>query len=289
MRIFVRTSLALVGMSAALAPVVGWAQTAAPAGYAVAPGTMMIMGADGKPVAVSPGPASAAMPAASAHKHNHKSRVLCASCAKKQEPTMGGAKIVACAHSKNGVCPTCRTLLEMPGTVTMGAPAPGMAPSGEAPGHAMVSSGSQPMQPGMPMNQYAAQPAQAVYDPSMTPEPTPIGLMQTNYARPGAMPNMPAGAMGAAAPNSIPTAGSMMPGHSLNESGVNPAPYQHKPTSSKNPHVIGHLLGVKSLGADWREQRSRRKTEAHASIPYNNEGTTINELPSSMVYGGKAH
>ena len=289
MRNIVRTSLALVGMSAALVPVAGLAQTA-PAGYAQTPppGTMMIMGQDGKPVAVSPGPAPVAAPVAGhkQHMHLHSKKTVCASCAKKQEMAMSGARIVACAHSKNGVCPACRTLLEMPGTVTMGAPAPAPAPGGEAPGRAMVSSNGPAGNPAaMQTSQYASQPSQAVYDPSMSAEPTPIGVMQTNYARPGMMPAGPAGAQGPGMANSIPTAGSMKPGHSMNESGVNPAPYQHKSTSSANPHVIGHVLGFKSLGADWREQRGRRKTEAHASIPYNNEGTTINELPSSMVYG----
>ena len=286
MRNIMRTGLALVGMSAALVPVAGFAQTA-PAGYAQSPppGTMMIMGANGKPVAVSPGPASVAAPAAGhKHLHLHNKKTVCANCAKKQDMDMAGARIVACAHSKNGVCPACRTLLEMPGTVTMGAPTP--APGGEAPGRAMVSSnGPAGNTAAMQAGQYASQPSQAVYDPSMTPEPTPIGLMQTNYARPGMAPAGPAGPQGAAMASSVPTASSMMPGHSLDDSGVNPAPYQHKPTSSANPHVIGHVLGLKSLGADWREQRARRKTEAHASIPYNNEGTTINELPSSMVYG----
>ena len=284
MRNILRTSLALVGMSAALVPIAGLAQTA-PAGYAQTPppGTMMIMGQDGKPVAISPGPAPVA---GHKHTHLHSKKTVCASCAKKQEMGMGmpGARIVACAHSKNGVCPACRTLLEMPGTVTMGTPAP--APGGEAPGRAVVTSNGPAGNPAMQTSQYASQPSQAVYDPSMTPEPTPIGLMQTNYARPGMMPAAPSGVQGPAMANSgIPTAGSMMPGHSLNESGVNPAPYQHKSTSSANPHVIGHVLGIKGLGAEWREQRGRRKTEAHASIPYNNEGTTINELPSSMVYG----
>lgn len=287
MRLFVRTSLALVGLSAVLNPSVIFGQMAAPAGYAPAPvpstapipGTMMIVGPDGKPVPVA-APAPAVAPAAAAKPHKHKLKTLCASCAKKQDMMMGGTKIVACAHSKNGVCPTCRTLLEMPGTVTMGAPAPNPAMAAEAPGRAMVSS-SPAGQPGMPANQFAAQ--SAVYDPSMTPEPAPIGVMQTNYAQPGMM----AAAAPAAPAGGVPTASSMMPGHAVAESSGNPAPFQHKPTSSKNPHIISHLLGVRNVAGEWREQKDRRKIEAHASIPYNNEGTTINELPSSMVYGNK--
>ena len=295
MRNLVRTSWTLVGLAATLAPATTLAQSA-PAGYAApAPGTMMVVGPDGRPVPIAAN--SATKPGAPAAAHKHKGKTLCASCAKKQEAAMTGARIVACAHSKNGVCPTCRTLLEMPGTVTMGAPAAAPA-MGEAPGRALVSSGvpAQAMPAGA---QYAAQ--TAVYDPNAVAEPTPIGVMQTNYARPGAGAgaggadgmragmSVPASAMmmGAGAPGGVPTASSMMPGHSLNESGVNPAPYQHKTTSSSNPHIIGHILGFRGIGSEWREERERKKSAAHASIPYNNEGTTISELPASMVYGGK--
>ena len=248
-----------------MAPVVAVAQNAAPAGYAPASQPAM-MGLQAKPmpaqVVAAPAP------------HKHKFRTMCASCMKKQQP-MPVERIVACAHSKNGVCPTCQTLLAMPGTVTMGAPAP--APGVEAPGRAMVSNSDAPV-----ANQLAAQsaPVSAVYDPSQMPAPSPIGVMQANYAQPGAMP----GAM-PAAPSSIPTAASVQPGHAVAASGATPAPFQHKPTSSKNPHIISHLLGIRNVGADWREMKSDRKNQAHASIPYNNEGTTINELPASVVYG----
>ena len=131
----------------------------------------------------------------------------------------------------------------------------------------------------MPMtNQYAAQsaPVSAVYDPSMIADPAPIGVMQTNYAQPGMAP---------AAPSSVPTATSLQPGHALAESGASPAPFQHRPTSSKNPRIISHLLGFRDPTAEWRDMRAQKKTEAHASIPYDTEGTTVNELPASAVYG----
>ncbi len=279
MRVFVRTSLAVVGLTAALAPVVGFAQTAAPAGYGQPAGSAMYMGMDGKPL---PTAAVASAPASAAKPHKHRGKVLCASCASKQEMSMQGMQVVACAHSKNGVCPACRTLLEMPGTVTVGNPAPN-APAGEAPGHAMVSSG--------PANQPAMNPAQAqyanqsaVYNPGMMgAEPSPIGVMQTNYAQPGTMAAAPAGP--AMMPNSVPTASSMMPGHSMAESGGNPAPFQRKTTSSSNPYIISHIMGWRNVAKEWREQKDDRKTQAHASIPYNTDGTTINELPASVVYG----
>ena len=272
MRSLVCSSLTLVGMSAALAPVVAHAQAAAPAGYApAATNGVMMMGMDGKPVAVQPVMAVQPAPASAPAPHTHKFRTMCANCMKKQQ-AVPVERIIACAHSKNGVCPTCQALLAMPGPVTMGAAAPTPTPGAEAPGRAMVS--STPSQAGA--NQLATQ--SAVYDPSNTPEPTPVGVMQTNYAQPGAAP---------AAPSSIPTASSLQPGHAIAAAGpgANPAPFQHKPTSSKNPHIIGHILGYSGIGSEWRDQRAQKKVQAHASIPYNNEGTTVNELPASMVFG----
>lgn len=282
MHSLVRSSFAWAGLSAALMPAVASAQAVAPAGYASSPSPTMMIGMDGKPVAVQPVSGHAtpgqapAMPAAAPAPHKHKLKTLCASCMKKQQ-AMPVERIVACAHSKNGVCPTCQALLAMPGAVTIGAPAP--AP-GEAPGHAVAGATPAPSPATAPgMAQYAAQsaPVSAVYDPSQTPEPTPIGLMQANYAAmPGAVP---------AAPSSVPTAGSLQPGHAVAASGNSPAPFQHKTTSSKNPKIISHMLGFRNYAAEWREQRADRKNQAHASIPYNNDGTTINELPASMVYG----
>ncbi len=281
MRSLVRSSLALMGLTAVLAPCGVFAQTAAPAGYAPAANSVMVMGPDGKPVMAQPAPApapaptTAATPAPAPARHAHKLGMLSAHRAKKPDMTPPTGRIVACAHSKNGVCPACRTLLEMPGTFTMGTPA--SSPSTEAPGRAMVSHSptARPAAPGV--NQFA-QANQAVYDPSMSPEPTPIGVMQTNYAQPGMVP---------AAASGVPTASSMQPGHALAASGASPAPFQHKSTSSVNPHVIGHIFGYSGVAAEWREERNRKKAQAHASIPYNNEGTTINEIPSSMVYGNR--
>jgi len=281
MRSLVRSSLALVGLSAVLSPVVAHAQNTAPAGYAPAAGNVMVMGLDGKPVmaqlaassAPAPAPAPAPMPteAPAPHKHNHNLKAICANCLKKQQAMpMPTGRIVACAHSKNGVCPTCQSLLAMPGTVTVGAPAT-LAPA-EAPGRAMVS--NQPSAPAT--NSYAqSNPVAAVYDPSTGPEPTPIGVMQTNYSQPGAVP---------AGPSSVPTAASVQPGHALAASGGNSAPFQHKSTSSANPHILGHIFGYSGRYSEWRETQNNKKAAAHASIPYNNEGTTVNEIPASMVY-----
>ena len=275
MRTLVRMNVAVMGLSAAFVPGFLSAQTPAPAGYAPAPSAYM--SAPQPPMAAK----AAGKPVAAPAPHKHKGRMICANCAKKQE-AMPAERIVACAHSKNGVCPTCQALLAMPGTVTIGAPAPAPAMSNapaEAPGRAVVSSSPVP-------TANANAPAMAVYDPSSMPEPAPVGVMQANYARPGAMPGGMPGAMPAGA-SSIPTAGSLQPGHSIaaaGPAGASPAPFQHKNTSSKNPKVISHLLGFGDFGAEWREQRANKKSQAHASIPYNSEGTTINEIPASMVY-----
>src|SRR5262249_49490144 len=60
-------------------------------------------------------------------------------------PTAGmpeGSRIAACPHSSNGVCQSCKTLLEMPGEVTYVAPgSPPIAPTmvATAPGRAVAT------------------------------------------------------------------------------------------------------------------------------------------------------
>jgi hypothetical protein len=54
------------------------------------------------------------------------------------------------------------------------------------------------------------------------------------------------------------------------------------------PHVLTHLLGLDSIGNDRAEARERRKRESHASIPYGPVDQTVNEIPTSMVYGRRA-
>ncbi len=281
MRRFHRSSLALIGLSV-LAPSAAHAQggaPAAPAGYA-AP---MMMGIDGKPVpAASPAPAvaqaSAAAPAA--RPHVHKKRHLCASCQAKEAQAQGmpvGTQIVACAHSKNGVCPACQTLLAMPGQIVMGAPAPAPSP-GDAPGRAVASSG---------MSARAGSNVQVAYDPGATPEPAPIGVVQANFAQgPGMGMGMPGmGMPGMGMPAAGMTAPASQPGRAVVSSGAGSSPYQPKMQGTPRPHILGHLFGWSAIGADHAEERAKKKSEAHASIPYNNEGTAVNELPASMVFG----
>ncbi len=279
MRRFHRSSLALIGLSvlapsAARAQGVAPAVTSAPAGYA-AP----MMGMDGKPMpapAVAQAPAPAQAPVAKPHVH--KKRHLCANCQAKEAQAQGipvGAQIVACAHSKNGVCPACQSLLALPGQVIVGNPP-------EAPGHAVASAGMAPSSGSPHMAARAGSNVQVAYDPGSTPEPAPIGLVQANFAQGGPM------AMGAPGMGMMPAgsaAGASRPGRAVVASGAGSSPYQPKLNHAPRPHVLGHLFGWSAIGADHAEERARRKSESHASIPYNNEGTTVNELPASMVFG----
>jgi hypothetical protein len=163
-----------------------------------------------------------------------------------------GSRIVACAHSSNGVCATCKALLELPGQVvsvapgmpagaTMASAAPGRAVATDAaPGRAVVASG----------------------------EPEPIGVMRTNYSA-----NAPARSAAAPKPP-MPH----QPGHTpfLGE--------QHE----TNPHILGHLFGISAMQRDFQDklaEPARKKKEKHAAISYEPTGGKVEDLPASMVYG----
>ena len=194
--------------------------------------------------------------------HKHKGKVLCARCAAAQNLSMmPPGKIVACAHSKNGVCTACQAALALPGKIVMVGP----PTTSGAPGRAMASSGAASR--GLPGS------AVAPFD-GASGDPTPIGVVQANFS-----PGAPAGM---AAPMGDP---SSMPGRAVAEAGPGPAPFRHNPTSSTNPHIFGHLFGWSGLGAERSDAKMKRKLETHAMIHYDNEGSTVNELPASTVYG----
>jgi hypothetical protein len=170
-------------------------------------------------------------------------------------PTAGmpeGSRIVGCAHSSNGVCKTCKTLLEMPGEVvfvtpgstapTLAAAKPGRAVATDAmPGHAVAAAG----------------------------DPEPIGVMQTNYTA-----NAPAGAMAKPAAPTMPA----QPGR---------GPFLGEQHETK-PHVIGHLFGFSAMQRDMQdkwEEKARKKREKHAAISYDSNESKVQELPSTMVFG----
>ena len=240
--------------------------------YPYAPGTSPSPAA---PVVVAAAPAPAAMPAPLDHKHYGRVKKglvpceRCAAAAKKAQamaaspaghshnpqiiPTAGmpeGSRIVACAHSSNGVCQACKTLLEMPGEVTYVTPgsptiapttvatAPGRAVATDAPGHAVAEAG----------------------------EPMPVGVMRTNY-----MGNAPARPAQPATPMA-PGAGPFLGGD------------QHAP----KPHILGHLFGWSEMQYDLQDkmdEANRKKKAKHAAISYDATPGKVQDLPASMVFG----
>ena len=299
MREFARFRFALVGLTV-MAPAVVLAQAPAMNGQGgYAPGAsapaqapaQAPAGLDGRTMASSAPSAGYSMPAEAPHAH--KGRKMCASCAAKakaqqNQMNMGG-QIVACAHSKNGVCPACRDLLAMPGTVTMGAPGMAAAPAAaSAPGRAIASSSPMPSpsSPGMmagrgkpgvytPYNQAQRE----SMDDSMS-DPAPIGVVQAGYAQqPGGPMGMPAQAMAASSAS--------QPGRAVAQSAAGSTPFQPKTGYFPHPRIIGHLLGMTGIGSERREEMAQKKAESHAMISYDGEGTTVNEISPSLLKKGR--
>jgi hypothetical protein len=244
-----RSSLALLGLSM-VAPSGVQAQNVAPPAPGVYPAQP---GLDGQ-ILMAP-PASAAAP------HKHKGKTLCARCAAAQDPrNMPPVRVISCAHSRNGACPTCQALLAMPGQVVMmGSPTPP-----QAPGRAVVSSG------GPPPAVAGRMPAGPSDGPAS--DPAPIGVVRAGYAN-----GPPTANSGAAQPSS--------PGRAVAEAGPGSSPYRPKTEPGISPNVIGHLFGFAGIGSGRARETARRKAEAHAMIQYNNEGPTVTDLPASAVYG----
>jgi 2-oxoglutarate dehydrogenase E2 component (dihydrolipoamide succinyltransferase) len=258
MRCLALTGLALVGL-AALAPVAAQAQmqsmpTNATGDYQPVPASNPAPAAAPAPEA-QPAPAPAPVPAAAPHKH--KGRVLCAACMAKAEKKMVAppGKIIACAHSKNGVCSACRAALEMPGPMVMMGPNDPVAP----------------MSGGSTMIAGASAPGRAVV--ADAGDPMPVGVMQANYSQGGP-----------AAASSSTMAAALAPGRAVASSTVGPEIYQRGGNGFPRPHILGHLFGW-SYFNDGRKMQEERKSQSHASIPYNNEGTTITDVPASVIYG----
>lgn len=270
MQRFSRTSLALVGLSMAapLAASAGDIPSYAKGGFKTpsessAPASATV-GRDGKVVVAN---VPAGMPVAPAP------RVMSEAEARSMAPP---PRIVACAHSAHGVCPSCQAVLDMPGTVTMMPPAAAPAVA-EAPGRAVASApGHTHPLPGVP-----AAPGRALAQANGPEDgPMPIGVTQANYQQGGPV-GMPAGA-----PMMVRPGAPGAPGHAVagGEPRMGSAPYQ-APNKELRPSILGHLFGWSYLGKDRRDARMRAEGQAHASIRYGDEGKGVNELPASMVYG----
>lgn len=102
----------------------------------------------------------------------------------------------------------------------------------------------------------------------VTAEPTPVGVVQTNYrATPtgGAPGYASVGGMNHAA--AVPPAG---------------IPVGDPPRG--RAHVLAHLFGLPTRG-DWTQESRARKRAAHAAIRYDDGVQKVTDLPASMVFG----
>ena len=308
MRRFSHAKLALVGLTVAapLSAQAGEIPSYSNGGYRTPAQTV---GKDGRLIKATPTAATAAAsPGVTQAMAPGQTMVMTEAQARAMVPP---GKIVACAHSKAGVCPACQAVLDMPGTVTVlnsGAPTPAptvaSAPAGavlpspsDAPGRAVaMSEGPSPVQ-------HAHGAAMGLSSPDEGP--TPIGVVQTNFQN-GAQAGMmgPQGTTGMMGPQGMPPAGStpfnpMMgpPGRAMAGGGdpmsmMGGAPYQ-TPRKSLRPNILGHLFGWSYIGKDWRESRdfardqARSKSRAAAAMASMNGGsaTAPNEIPAGMVYG----
>lgn len=107
---------------------------------------------------------------------------------------------------------------------------------------------------------------------AVSAEPEPMGVMQTNYNAGGPAPM--GGGMSAPGRASVGGGGGGLPSQS--------GPI--RPPVHNRPRIIGHLFGLPNFGTLSAEQQARKQS-AHAAIRYDNLSPTVNELPSSMVYG----
>jgi hypothetical protein len=101
-------------------------------------------------------------------------------------------------------------------------------------------------------------------------EPTPIGVVRTNYN--SAAPIMPG----------APSAD--LPGHAIVSSPTLVPPKHHDP----RPHLIHHLLGIPKIGGkprnNWWTDRHEMQ-QAVMALPPGDPNARLTELPASWVYG----
>ena len=145
-------------------------------------------------------------------------------------------------------CTTCRSAPMVSGPMTF--------QDGSAPGHAVVG---------------GAASGYAVVGGEVPPgEPTPIGAIN-----PGLASNIPPAAAG--------RPGTMDP--SLTPTSMAPNPI--RPKMHNDPRVVSHLLGLPDLGRGRRAAQVRKEREAHAKISYGPTNARVNDVPASLIYGGR--
>lgn len=295
MRRYIGAKFALVGLTVAapLAASAGDIPTYSNGGFRT---PAQSVGRDGRVKQAAPSPATATAGPGVTQAVGSATMVMSEAEARAMTPP---GKIVACAHSRHGVCPECQKVLDMPGTVTMlhsSAPAPAgavaataAAPASE-PGRAVVSAG-----PSHSPVQHAGG-ALALTAPDEGP--APIGVVQANFqngAGPQPVGMVPGMGMqrGGPAPGMMGAPGRAMAGGVDPMAGAGSAPYQ-KPRSELRPNILGHLFGWSYIGKDFREQRAyardqaRSRSRAAAAMAAMNPGNGAagaTELPAGMVYG----
>lgn len=154
-------------------------------------------------------------------------------------------------------CATCQENA----TYAMSSPVSGgmMVASGEVPGRAVVGGG--------------------MMTASAAGEPTPIGVVRTNYSPNSASAMAEAPGRAVVGAGSVPAPNQM--GHEFAPSGYG------KPRS---PHVLQHMLGIPTL-TELREHRARRADSEKAREMHARQALgapadgPVNALPPSMVYG----
>lgn len=201
-------------------------------------------------------------PAQGIHVHqqqyNHDARCMCPDCqVKRVIEKAEGAPVIIHGPSvgSSAPCVACET------SATSGPIVP--ITHGDAPGYARVGSHA---------------PEYAVA--GVASEPTPIGVVRTNFAQQGPLNPAIAAFHGGAG-----TGAALGASHS--DAGSIPvAPWTGVP-SPKRRSVLGTMLGIRAPFSGVREAREARRAEAHAAIPMGSAAASgrVTELPASMVYG----
>jgi hypothetical protein len=134
----------------------------------------------------------------------------------------------------------------------------GMVLQGEAPGFAMLGPGTTSV---------------------LSPEPAPIGVVQTTY-QPGGQPLSPNAMMGPGY-GARPALAAGYPAGA-----IPPAPTPYVGGPRRRTSVLGHLFGLDGL-AHLGDARRQRQASAHAAMRLGNPGSIapVTELPASVVYG----
>jgi hypothetical protein len=189
---------------------------------------------------------------------SHKSGKICAECAAKLKAQNGlPPTIVATAP---GACAAC------------GAPA-----TAAAPGYAIVGDGSPAP---VLASGSAGAPGYAIVGGAMvSAEPTPVGVMRTNYHADGPAQGMPGAGVAANRPGTANVGG--IPYAQPNE--VPPSLYA--PSGKRRHSILAKVIGIPDFGRSRADAEAKARSN-HAMTSYG-PNAAPSELPASVVYGGR--